>query len=62
METTSMGSSFSFRLERCVTNVPFANSVDTAVAVRQLFCLMKISPRSFYLSLLVPCRPCEQSA
>ena len=41
--------SFLFSLVRCVTNVPFVDSVLRAVVLQQLSCLMKISLRSFYL-------------
>ena len=42
-------SSFLFRLVRRVTNAPIGVSVNTAVALRWSFCLMKIGLRSFYL-------------
>ena len=43
-------SSFLFRLVRRVTNAPIVVSVNTAVALRWSFCLLKIGLRSFYLS------------
>ena len=43
-------SSFLFCLVRRVTNAPIVVSVNTAVALRWSFCLLKIGLRSFYQS------------
>ena len=44
------GSNFLSRLVLQVISVPFVVWINTAVAPRQLFCLMKISLRGFYWS------------
>ena len=46
------GSSIFFRSVPRVTNVPFAVPVNTALALRRLFCLMEIGLRSFHLSTI----------